>query len=195
VLPYLRILNVLGASAHACVYLAEWLPPGGGLVAVKRLHPGVCPELSGADGRSRLLELDHPRIATLYDSGIDADGRAYTVTEFVPGTPLVEFCRRHDLATAVRLELLLQVSEALEYAHARGVEHLNLKPPNVLVEPSLSVKLLDFRASLPTAGSGWPDLPQLCSIVAGVLAESRPRRYESLRDLSSDLGAALAHIA
>lgn len=98
-----------------------------------------------------LARLDHPNIATLYDVGTTADGRAFFVTEWIEGLSLSDLLhQRHALAVPEALVLAEAISEALDYAHAHGVIHRDIKPSNIfipIVEGSLSyerAKLLDF---------------------------------------------------
>jgi eukaryotic-like serine/threonine-protein kinase len=94
--------------------------------------------------RDILAALEHPHIARLYDAGIDAGGRPYLAMEYVQGEPLTEWCDAHRLGLADRLELFLQVLEAVRFAHAKQVIHRDLKPSNILVTESAQVRLLDF---------------------------------------------------
>jgi len=94
--------------------------------------------------RDILAGLEHPHIARLYDAGIDAGGRPYLAMEYVQGQPLTEWCDAHRLGLADRLELFLQVLEAVRFAHAKRVIHRDLKPSNILVTESAQVRLLDF---------------------------------------------------
>jgi serine/threonine protein kinase len=100
--------------------------------------------------RALLARLSHPGIARLLDAGIAdagagaAAGQAYLVLELVTGDALDPHVRRHAATLALRVQLLLRVAEAVEYAHARLVVHRDLKPANVLVSPEGAPKLLDF---------------------------------------------------
>jgi serine/threonine protein kinase/tetratricopeptide (TPR) repeat protein len=94
--------------------------------------------------RDILASLEHPNIARLYDAGVDADGLPYLAMEYVPGQPLTAWCDAHKLGVLERLKLLLQVLEAVQYAHEKQVIHRDLKPSNVLVSQSGQVRLLDF---------------------------------------------------
>jgi serine/threonine-protein kinase len=64
--------------------------------------------------------------------------------EYVEGQPLTEWCDTHRLAIPARLELFLQMLEAVQYAHEKQIIHRDLKPSNVLVTGSGQVRLLDF---------------------------------------------------
>jgi Tol biopolymer transport system component len=94
--------------------------------------------------RDILASLEHPHIARFYDAGVDPDGLPYLAMEYVEGCPLTEWCDAHRLGIRARLELFLQMLEAVQYAHAKQVIHRDLKPSNVLVTESGQVRLLDF---------------------------------------------------
>jgi serine/threonine protein kinase len=144
VLDYLRVLNVIGQGGRGRVFLAEWSTPGGGMVALKCASPDV----SGRAVAPGLCALDHPSIATIHELGINERLGAYAVTDYVPGLPITRFCAREHLTAAERTELWLQAADAIAYAHACGLPHLNLKPTNVLVVARM-VYVLDFRDALP----------------------------------------------
>jgi serine/threonine-protein kinase len=91
-----------------------------------------------------LARLAHPRIAQLLDAGLAPDGSRYLVLEYVRGERLDVWCDSRALDIAARLRLLLQVCDAVAYAHTQLVVHRDLKPPNILVTDSGDVKLLDF---------------------------------------------------
>ena len=89
-----------------------------------------------------LARLNHAHIARLMDAGHLADGRPYFVMEAVQGRPLDEAAA--GLPLAQRLDLFLQLTDAVAHAHRQGLVHRDLKPSNVLVNPEGQVKLLDF---------------------------------------------------
>jgi len=94
--------------------------------------------------RDILASLEHPNIARLYDAGLDPDGLPYLALEYVQGQPLTAWCDAHRVGLRDRLKLLLQVIEAVKYAHDRQVIHRDLKPSNVFVTAAGHVRLLDF---------------------------------------------------
>jgi len=91
-----------------------------------------------------LAKLNHASIAQLYDAGETEDGWPYIVMEYVDGAPIDTYCAENELSNADRLRLLMDVTRAVRYAHARLIIHRDLKPSNVLVDKSGKVKLLDF---------------------------------------------------
>lgn len=94
--------------------------------------------------RQFLARLEHPGIARLLDGGTTADGRPYTVMEYVEGVSLTRFCRERRANLHERLALFMQVCDAVAFAHRNLIIHRDLKPDNILVTADGSVKLLDF---------------------------------------------------
>src|SRR5688500_9246000 len=91
-----------------------------------------------------LARLSHPHIARLLDAGVTESGQPFLVLEYVEGTRIDRYACEHRLDVAARLELFLQVADAVAHAHANLVVHRDLKPSNVLVDAGGQVKLLDF---------------------------------------------------
>ena len=117
-----------------------------GSSAIKLLRSDLLgPRLEGRFARERAVRarLNHPAIARLLDAGVAQD-QAYLVLELVPGQPLNEHVRQHCPSLAQRVSLLLQVAQAVDYAHAQLVVHRDIKPSNVMVTPEGAAKLLDF---------------------------------------------------
>jgi len=106
--------------------------------------------LAGRFARERavLARLNHPAIARLLDAGVESQGqgeeRVFLVLELVSGQSLASHVRRCCPLLAQRLRLLLQIAEAVDYAHAQLIVHRDLKPSNVLVTVDGAPKLLDF---------------------------------------------------
>jgi tetratricopeptide (TPR) repeat protein len=91
-----------------------------------------------------LARLTHPHIAQLVDAGVSAAGQPYLVLEYVEGESIDRHCERRGLDAAARIELFLDVLEAVAHAHANLIVHRDIKPSNVLVTSDSQVKLLDF---------------------------------------------------
>jgi tetratricopeptide (TPR) repeat protein len=94
--------------------------------------------------RDILAALSHPRIAHLYDAGVDEAQNPYLAMEWVDGVAINEYCRDWKVPLERRLNLFLQVLDAVGHAHGRLIAHRDLKPSNILVTPEERVKLLDF---------------------------------------------------
>ena len=144
--PY-RLLRALGHGGMGEVWQAE--RADGALkrkVALKLPHVSWAPGLAERFAREReiLASLEHANIARLYDAGFDPHGRPYMALEYVEGVPIDEFCKQRALPVEGRLRLLLQVADAVAFAHSRLVVHRDLKPGNILVTDEGQVRLLDF---------------------------------------------------
>ncbi len=94
--------------------------------------------------RDILAGLSHPNIAQLYDAGVADSQHPYLAMELIQGVSILDHCRQAKLSLERRLDLFLQILDAVGYAHGRLVAHRDLKPSNVLVTREERVKLLDF---------------------------------------------------
>jgi serine/threonine-protein kinase len=145
--PY-RIVSEVGQGGMGTVYLAE--RAAGGFeqrVALKLVNVGMdSAAILERFGRERqiLARLEHPGIARLLDGGRTETGRPYFAMEFVDGEPITRHAESRGLAIAARIELFLQVCDAVGEAHRELVVHRDLKPSNILVTAEGRVKLVDF---------------------------------------------------
>jgi len=142
-----RVVQEIGHGGMGTVYLAERADDSyQARVALKVLSGVAAPEAFRRMRAERriLASLNHPGIARLIDGGETAQGRPYLVMEHVDGDPLDVYCRDRDLGLRERIGLLVEISEAVEYAHSRLVVHRDLKPANVLVDANGRPRLLDF---------------------------------------------------
>jgi serine/threonine-protein kinase len=140
--PY-PILGILGVGAMGRVYRARD-PQTGRVVALKRVRRHLTRD-------ARVMErfrregtaaegLSHPNLLRVHDVGVD-----YLVLELVEGENLDErLDRQGALTPAEAVPLLRQMSDALDFIHARGIVHRDLKPSNVLLTREGTVKLSDF---------------------------------------------------
>jgi tetratricopeptide (TPR) repeat protein len=118
-----------------------------GEAAVKLLRSGLFDSATQERFRREgaiLARLRHPGIAQLLDAGITPQGQPYLVLELVHGEQVDRWCDARALGVRQRVELFLQVLEAVSAAHGQLVIHRDLKPSNLLVDDSGRVKLLDF---------------------------------------------------
>jgi non-specific serine/threonine protein kinase/serine/threonine-protein kinase len=147
--PY-RLLDILGEGGFGVVYLAEQMRPIRRRVALKLIKPGMDTKQVIARfeaERQALALMDHPCIAQVHEAGETETGHPYFAMEYVEGVPITIFCDRERLRIPERLELFLQVCDAIQHAHQKGVIHRDIKPSNVLVamrDGSPSPKLIDF---------------------------------------------------
>ncbi|HEU0130161.1 MAG TPA: Stk1 family PASTA domain-containing Ser/Thr kinase [Mycobacteriales bacterium] len=117
-------------------------------VAVKVMHPALAEDDAFVDRFRReakaAARLSHPAVVAVYDQGEDG-GRVYLVMEHVEGRTLRELIREHGrLSPQQALDVTAGVLEALAAAHAAGLVHRDVKPENVLVSPTGTVKVADF---------------------------------------------------
>ena len=147
--PY-RCLELLGRGGMGEVWLAEQTEPVHRRVALKIIRLGMDTKdfLARLEAeRQALAVMDHPNIARFYDGGATETGRPYFVMELVHGVPITEYCDVNRLTTDERIRLFLDVCQAVQHAHHKGVVHRDLKPSNVLatvVDQKPVVKVIDF---------------------------------------------------
>jgi serine/threonine protein kinase len=138
----------LGAGGMGSVWLARRTDGRyEGSVAIKLLNLALLDREGQARFRREgtiLASLSHPSIARLLDAGVTASGQPYLVLEFVDGLRLDSYADRERLDLASRLQVFLQVADAVAHAHTHFVVHRDLKPSNILVNTDGQVKLLDF---------------------------------------------------
>jgi len=146
--PY-TILKPLGEGGMGIVYLAEQQSPRR-TVALKVVRPHLATPrlLRRFDLEVQTLgRLQHPGIAQIHEAGVAETpfgAQPYFAMELVEGLTLVRHAEERGLDTRGRLALVRRVCEAVQYAHARGVIHRDLKPGNILVDASGQSKVLDF---------------------------------------------------
>lgn len=91
-----------------------------------------------------LARLQHPHIAGLLDCGVTEDGTPWLAMPLVDGQPIDQWCDERNLGVGARVQLMLDVCDAVAYAHRNLVIHRDIKPSNVLVDREGYVRLLDF---------------------------------------------------
>ena len=143
-----RIVRELGAGGMGVVYLAE----REGAEFTQRVALKLVRHLGASEAvRKRFMEerrilalLDHPRIAHLIDGGLTPEGLPYFAMELVDGEPIDAYCNSRTLSIDQRIDLFIDVCDAVQYAHEHFVIHRDLKPSNILVRKDGQLKLLDF---------------------------------------------------
>src|ERR1700677_1736360 len=135
-----KILNQIGEGGCGVVYSAEQEQPIRRLVALKIIKPGMDTKSVVARfeaERQALALMDHPSIAKVFDAGATESGRPYFVMELIRGLKITGYCDQNLLTTGERLELFVQVCQAIQHAHQKGIIHRDIKPSNILVtEPA-----------------------------------------------------------
>ncbi|QDU23839.1 serine/threonine-protein kinase [Urbifossiella limnaea] len=147
--PY-RLMEQIGEGGMGLVFVAEQTEPVRRKVALKVIKPGMDTRQVVARfeaERQALALMDHPHIARVLDAGATPEGRPYFVMELVRGLPITDYCDQQKLPPRERLALFVQVCQAVQHAHQKGVIHRDIKPSNVLVAPHDGVpvvKVIDF---------------------------------------------------
>ena len=156
-----RLIERIGEGGCGVVYLAEQQEPVRRKVALKIIRLGMDTENVIARfqaERQALALMDHPNIARVYDAGATGSGRPYFVMELVDGEPITEFCKAAGLDLRPKLALFVQVCQAIQHAHQKGVIHRDIKPSNVLVRQHDGVPVpmvIDF--GIAQAAAAGPD--------------------------------------
>jgi serine/threonine protein kinase/WD40 repeat protein len=155
-----KLLQQIGEGGCGVVYMAEQEEPVRRRVALKVIKLGMDTKSVIARfeaERQVLAMMDHPNIARVFDAGATDTGRPFFVMELVRGIKITEFCDQNKLSTQERLNLFIQVCQAIQHAHQKGIIHRDIKPSNILVtvnEPGSPgvPKVIDFGIAKATQG-------------------------------------------
>jgi len=153
-----KVLQKIGEGGCGAVYMAEQDKPVQLRVAIKVIKLGMDTKNVIARfeaERQALAMMDHPNIARVLDAGATESGRPYFVMELVRGIKITTYADDNKLDTLKRLELFIQVCQAIQHAHQKGVIHRDIKPSNILVTLHDGVpvpKVIDFGIAKATEG-------------------------------------------
>ena len=145
-----KLLQKIGEGGCGVVYMAEQEEPVRRRVALKIIKLGMDTKSVIARfevERQALAMMDHPNIAKVFDGGATSTGRPYFVMELVRGVKITEYCDENKLSTGQRLGLFIEVCNAIQHAHQKGVIHRDIKPSNILVtlhDSKPVPKVIDF---------------------------------------------------
>jgi len=202
-----KVLELLGEGGCGSVYVAEQTEPIRRRVALKVIKLGMDSKAVVARfeaERQALALMEHPNIAKVLDAGTTAGGRPYFVMELVRGIMITDYCDQNNLSMRERVDLFLQVCQAIQHAHQKGIIHRDIKPSNILVTIHNGKRVpmvIDFGIAKATEGrladsTVYTQLHQLVGTPAYMSpeqAEMSAMDVDTRSDIYS-LGATLHHI-
>ena len=174
-ISHYRVESLLGAGGMGEVYLAHDLALDRS-VALK-----VLPRVVAGDslrGRRLIQEaqtasaINHPNVCVIHEVGKSNDGRPFIAMEYVEGELLSSKIKAHPLEPKETVEIGIQVADALEEAHSKGIIHRDIKPSNIVITPRGQAKVLDFglaRMAAPDNRVPISDQPTQARTRTGIL--------------------------
>ena len=191
-----EVIGELGEGGFGVVLLGAQREPVKRLAAVKLLKRGMDSRsvLARFRGEQQALALmDHPAVATVFESGLAEDGRPWFAMPLVAGVPITAHADLERLGLRERLRLFRRAAEGVLHAHQKGVIHRDLKPANMLVGVEGDVvqpRVIDFGIAKAVEGADpLTSLATMGEALVGTPAYMAPEQAAGQAEVRSDVWA------